>query len=86
MDDVVLLLQVIGKVCPELPIMVKGWVFSTLLVVFLVFAAPCEAFYLPGSYMHTYRQSEEIGGKGELPHFHRDRTALQLLQPPILSS
>jgi len=63
MDDVVLLLQVIGKVCPELPIMVKGWVFSTLLVVFLVFAAPCEAFYLPGSYMHTYRQSEEIGAK-----------------------
>ncbi|CAN6280152.1 unnamed protein product [Urochloa humidicola] len=43
--------------------MVKGWVFSTLLVVFLVFAPPCGAFYLPGSYMHTYRQGKEIGAK-----------------------
>ncbi|CAO2040889.1 unnamed protein product [Urochloa humidicola] len=43
--------------------MVKGWVFSTLLVVFLVFAPPCGAFYLPGSYMHTYQKGEEIGAK-----------------------
>ncbi|VAI48857.1 unnamed protein product [Triticum turgidum subsp. durum] len=43
--------------------MAKGWIFSALLVLFLVMAPACEAFYLPGSYMHTYRQGEEIGAK-----------------------
>ncbi|KAJ1280770.1 hypothetical protein BS78_04G258300 [Paspalum vaginatum] len=43
--------------------MAKGWVFSALLVVFIVFTPPSEAFYLPGSYMHTYQQGEEIGAK-----------------------
>ena len=43
--------------------MAKGWIFSALLVVSLVMAPACEAFYLPGSYMHTYRQGEEIGAK-----------------------
>ncbi|GJN22072.1 hypothetical protein PR202_gb09605 [Eleusine coracana subsp. coracana] len=43
--------------------MAKGWVFSALLVVFLVLVCPSEAFYLPGSYMHTYRQREEIWAK-----------------------
>lgn len=54
---------VIGKVCPELFIMVEGWVFSALLVVFLAFTTPCESFYLPGSYMHTYQQGEVIRAK-----------------------
>lgn len=55
--------EVIGKVCPELFIMVEGWVFSALLVVFLAFTTPCESFYLPGSYMHTYQQGEVIRAK-----------------------
>uniref|UniRef100_A0A453PFV5 Transmembrane 9 superfamily member n=1 Tax=Aegilops tauschii subsp. strangulata TaxID=200361 RepID=A0A453PFV5_AEGTS len=55
--------RVLGRGCWELAIMAKGWIFSALLVVSLVMAPACEAFYLPGSYMHTYRQGEEIGAK-----------------------
>jgi transmembrane 9 superfamily member 2/4 len=62
-DGTVIFFQVIGKVCPELFIMVEGWVFSALLVVFLAFTTPCESFYLPGSYMHTYQQGEVIRAK-----------------------
>uniref|UniRef100_A0A0D9YXJ9 Transmembrane 9 superfamily member n=1 Tax=Oryza glumipatula TaxID=40148 RepID=A0A0D9YXJ9_9ORYZ len=43
--------------------MAKGRIFSALLMVFLVLAPHCKAFYLPGSYMHTYRQGEEIWAK-----------------------
>ncbi|KAI4981622.1 hypothetical protein ZWY2020_022114 [Hordeum vulgare] len=55
--------KVLGRGSWELAIMAKGWIFSALLVVFLVMSPACEAFYLPGSYMHTYRQGEEIGAK-----------------------
>jgi hypothetical protein len=62
-DDIVVFFQAIVKVCPELFVMVEGWVFSALLVAFLAFATPCESFYLPGSYMHTYQKGEVIGAK-----------------------